>query len=335
MKILVVGGAGYIGSSVVYALEQKGYDLTVFDNLSLGHKQALSKNTKLLVGDLNNYSEIKNALKSEKIDTVMHFAAFSLVGESVQNPIKYYQNNVANTINLFKAMEEVGVKNFVFSSTAAVFGNPIETPITEYHPINPINPYGLSKSMVEFVLKDLAEKGKINYVSLRYFNAAGAVPDGSIGEAHANETHLIPLVLKSILHKDSGFNLKVFGTDYETPDGTCLRDYIHVLDLAEAHILAVDHLVKGSESEFFNLGTGKGFSVLDIIKAAEKVTGEKIPYETAERREGDPPVLVASSEKITEMLGWKPQFPEIESIIETAWKWHKNNPNGYKQNNII
>ncbi len=330
MKILVVGGAGYIGSSVVYSLKEKGYDLTVFDNLSVGHKESLSSDTKLIVGDLNNYSDIRNALESEKIDVVMHFAAFSLVGESMEDPTKYYLNNVANTINLFKAMEDVGVKNFVFSSTAAVFGNPIETPITEFHPVSPINPYGLSKSIVEFILKDLTSKGKLNYVSLRYFNAAGAVPDGSIGEAHTQETHLIPLVLKSILHKDSDFKLKVFGTDYETPDGTCLRDYIHVTDLAEAHILAVDHLVKGGESEVFNLGTGQGFSVLDIIKAAEKVTGQKIPYETAERREGDPPVLVASSEKITEMLGWKPRFPEIESIIETAWKWHKNNPNGYE-----
>lgn len=330
MKILVVGGAGYIGSSVVYSLKEKGYNLTVFDNLSVGHKKSLTPDTKLIVGDLNNYTKIRNALESEKIDVVMHFAAFSLVGESVQNPTKYYSNNVANTINLFKAMEDAGVKKFVFSSTAAVFGNPIEIPITESHPINPINPYGLSKSIVESILKDLSAKGKLNYVSLRYFNAAGAVLDGSIGEAHTHETHLIPLVLKSIINKDSSFKLKVFGIDYPTPDGTCLRDYIHVTDLAEAHILAVEHLVGGGESEIFNLGTGQGFSVFDIIKAAEKVTSQKIPYETGQRREGDPPVLVASSEKITKMLGWQPKFPEIETIIETAWKWHKNNPNGYK-----
>lgn len=329
MEILIVGGAGYIGSVTNYFLEKQGCKTTVFDNLSLGYKQAVGK-TPLIVGDLENFHEIKNALSSKKFDAVMHFSAFSLVGESVNNPLKYYKNNVANTLNLIKAMIETETKNFIFSSTAAVFGNPTETPITENHPINPINPYGWSKSFAEQILSDTF-KENFKFVCLRYFNACGSTVDGKIGEAHANETHLIPLILKTLLNKNAK-PLKVFGNDYETQDGTCVRDYVHVLDLAEAHFLALKYLLKGGESEIFNLGNGKGFSVFEIIKAAEKVTGKKVPLEIAERRKGDPPVLIASSDKITKKLGWEPKFKTPESIIETAWKWHLQNPGGYKEN---
>jgi UDP-glucose 4-epimerase len=298
MEILIVGGAGYIGSVTNYFLVEQGCKTTVFDNLSLGYKQAVGK-TPLIVGDLENFHEIKNALSSKKFDAVMHFSAFSLVGESVNNPLKYYKNNVANTLNLIKAMIETETKNFIFSSTAAVFGNPTEIPITENHPINPINPYGWSKSFVEQILSDTF-KENFKFVCLRYFNACGSTVDGKIGEAHANETHLIPLILKTLLNQNPK-PLKVFGNDYETQDGTCVRDYVHVLDLAEAHFLALKYLLKGGErdfvpSEIFNLGNGKGFSVFEIVKAAEKVTGKKVPLEIAERRKGDPPVLIASSE---------------------------------------
>lgn len=332
MKILIVGGAGYIGSFMNRLLMEQGYKTTVFDNLSLGHRSALYKKTEFIKGDMVDCKRLKDILKSRKIDVVMHFAAFALVGESMKNPLSYYQNNVANTVNLLKAMKETGVKYFIFSSTAAVYGDPQNIPITEDHPVKPINPYGWSKAMVEQILKDLSCDHNFKYISLRYFNTAGAYPDGSMGEDHRNETHLIPLVLKSILPKKAGGKrLKIFGTDYNTPDGTCVRDYIHVLDLVEAHMLAMKYLVDGGESDIFNLGNGKGFSVLEVVRAAEKVTGKSVPFINDKRRPGDPSILIAGSEKISKKLGWKPGYIELETIIETAWKWHSNHPRGYEK----
>ena len=330
MDVLVVGGAGYIGSFMSRLLTERGYNTTVFDNLSLGHRAALDRKITLIEGDLSDNRLLKRIFTSTNCDAVMHFAAFALVGESVEDPLSYYYNNVSNTVNLLKAMKETGVKYFIFSSSAAVFGNPKEIPIVEAHPQEPINPYGWSKSMVEQILKDACQAYDLRYVSLRYFNAAGAYPDGNMGEDHHNETHLIPLVLKSILGEEAGGKpLKIFGTDYDTPDRTCIRDYIHVLDLAEAHILALEYLVGGGPSQVFNLGNGKGFSVLEVIRTAEKITGRTVPLVKANRRAGDPPVLVAGSEKISQKLGWKPNYAELEAIIETAWKWHSSHPKGY------
>lgn len=331
MNVLVVGGAGYIGSIMSRLLMERGYGTTVFDNLSLGHKMAIDDGIDFIEGDLADRSLLKETLGSGKFDAVMHFAAFASVAESVENPLYYYHNNVGNTINLLDAMKESGVKYFIFSSTAAVFGDPKEIPINETHPQQPINPYGWSKSMVERILADASHAHGLQYASLRYFNAAGAHPKGDMGEDHLVETHLIPLVLKAAMEKEStGRTLKIFGTDYDTPDGTCVRDYIHVQDLAEAHILALKYLAQGGSSDVFNLGNGKGFSVLDVIQSAEKVAGEKVPVERVGRRPGDPPVLVASSDKISKVLGWKPRYNELEAIIETAWKWHLAHPKGYR-----
>ncbi len=329
MDILIVGGAGYIGSVTNHLLLEQGFQTTVLDNLSRGHLASVPKGSSFIEGDFSDPDLLKEMFASKKFDAVMHFAALSLVGESVSNPLLYYKNNVANTIVLFNEMEKAGIENFIFSSTAAVYGNPHKVPIEESHPIQPINPYGWSKSMVEQVLRDAIPTKKIRYVSLRYFNAAGALPDGSLGEHHEQETHLIPLVLQTLLDPKSDRILKVFGTDYGTPDGTCIRDYIHVLDLAEAHILGLKYLQNGGQSDIFNLGNGKGFSVREVIETAEKVTGKKVPFEETDRRPGDPPVLVANSTKINQVLKWKPKFPELGSIIETAWKWHSLNPNGY------
>lgn len=330
MNILVVGGAGYIGSFISRVLMERGAQVTVFDNLSLGHRAAVTPEMDFFKGDLADGQALKDLLGSRSFDGVMHFAAFSAVGESMVNPLAYYGNNVANTINLLQAMISARVKRFIFSSSAAVFGNPQKVPITETHPQHPINPYGEGKSMVERVMRDAAMAHGLQYVSLRYFNAAGASPDGDMGEDHRNETHLIPLALKAILGEAAGGKpLHIFGNDYDTPDGTCIRDYIHVLDLAEAHVLAMEYLIGGGESDIFNLGNGKGFSVAEVVQTAEAVTGEKVPAQMAERRPGDPPILVAGSEKITEKLGWKPRFPELRAIIETAWKWHSAHPKGY------
>lgn len=331
MNILVVGGAGYIGSIMCRLLKERGYNTTVLDNLSLGHRAAVGNQIGFVEGDLADNDLLKKIFTSTRFDAVMHFAAFASVGESVEDPLYYYYNNVGNTVNLLRVMKETGVKYFIFSSTAAVFGNPKEIPIVETHPQQPINPYGWSKSMVEQILKDSSHAYDFQYVSLRYFNAAGAHPNGDIGEDHRIETHLIPLILKSILGKEfGGKTLKIFGTDYDTPDGTCIRDYIHVLDLAEAHILALEYLAEGGSSEIFNLGNGKGFSVLEVIRAAERVTGKKAPVKKMGRRPGDPAVLVAGSEKISRTLGWESKYAEIETIIETAWKWHLAHPKGYE-----
>ena len=330
MNILVVGGAGYIGSFISRALTEKGYRVTVFDNLSLGHRAAVGPDIDFVRGDLADRSALDDVLSSRHYGGVMHFAAFSAVGESMVNPLAYYGNNVANTINLLQAMIHADVKRFIFSSSAAVFGNPEEIPITESHPQHPINPYGEGKSMVERVMRDAAMAHGLRYVSLRYFNAAGASPHGDMGEDHRNETHLIPLALKAILGEAAGGKpLRIFGDDYDTPDGTCIRDYIHVLDLADAHVLAMEYLFGGGQSDIFNLGNGKGFSVAEVVQTAEAVAGKKVPALKAERRPGDPPILVAGSEKISRKLGWKPRFPELRAIIETAWKWHVTHPKGY------
>lgn len=330
MNILVVGGAGYIGSFVGSVLVERGYQVTVLDNLSLGHLAAVGKQMTFVEGDLADRSAVRDVLGSRRFDGVMHFAAFSAVGESMVNPLAYYGNNVANTIHLLRSVLDAGVHPFIFSSSAAVYGNPEKIPITESHPQHPINPYGEGKSMVERVMQDAALAHGLRYVSLRYFNAAGASPEGNMGEDHRTETHLIPLALKAILGAEAGGPpLKIFGEDYDTPDGTCIRDYIHVLDLAEAHVLAMEYLLGGGESDVFNLGNGRGFSVAEVVRTAEKVTGRTVPTVKADRRPGDPPVLVAGSDKIIQKLGWKPRFPQLEAILETAWKWHSSHPKGY------
>lgn len=318
--ILIVGGAGYIGSHINKKLSQQGYETVVFDNLSFGHTDFVKWGI-FHGGDLSNIDNIREVFKKYPIDAVMHFAAFTYVGESVKDPQKYYLNNLRNTLNLLQVMLEEEVKYFVFSSTCATYGNPEEIPITESHPQNPINPYGKAKLMVEQVLADYSQAYDLNYVSLRYFNAAGADPDAEIGELHEPETHLIPLILDAATGRRG--NIQIFGTDYPTPDGTCIRDYIHVMDLADAHIKALEYLQSGGESEVFNLGNGQGFSVREVIETARKVTGRKIEVEGVDRRPGDPPVLVGSSDKAREILDWNPQYHDLSLIIETAWKWHQ------------
>lgn len=319
--ILIVGGAGYIGSHLNKEISKKGIETVIFDNLSYGHRDFIKWGT-YEQGDLGNIENIRSVFRKYPIEAVMHFAAFTYVGESVEDPQKYYMNNVKNTLNLLQVMLEENVKYFVFSSTCATYGNPVEIPITENHPQNPINPYGKGKLMVETVLKDYSDAYGLKYASLRYFNAAGADPDGEIGELHDPETHLIPLILDVAAGKRE--DVKIFGTDYDTPDGTCIRDYIHVTDLAEAHILALEYLQKGSESDVFNLGNGNGFSVKEVIETAKEVTGKDIKAVEADRRPGDPPVLVGSSKKAKETLNWNPKYDELSKIIETAWKWHKS-----------
>jgi len=318
--ILIVGGAGYIGSHLNKEISKQGYETVVFDNLSYGHEKFV-KWGNFELGDLGNISDIRSIFRKYPIDAVMHFAAFTYVGESVEDPQKYYLNNVKNTLNLLQVMLEENVKQFVFSSTCATYGNPVEIPITENHPQNPINPYGRGKLIVEQVLKDYNQAYGLKYASLRYFNAAGADPDGEVGELHDPETHLIPLILDVAAGKRD--DIKIFGTDYNTPDGTCIRDYIHVTDLADAHILALKYLQDGGESDVFNLGNGNGFSVKEVIETARKITGKNIRAVEDERRPGDPPILVGSSDKAKEVLKWKPKYDDLDKIIETAWNWHK------------
>ena len=322
MRILICGGAGYIGSHLAKFAAESGHDITVVDNLSTGHAESIT-GLPHHTGDIGDQEFITPLLKSNPYDLIMHFCAFSLVGESVTDPAAYYQNNVAQTLNLLQAMQKTGHNKLVFSSTAAIFGIPEKEKIDEAHPKNPINPYGHTKLMVEQILQDYAAAYGLNSVCLRYFNAAGADSSGCIGEKHNPETHLIPNILKSVASGGT-LALKVFGTDYPTPDGSCVRDYIHVNDLASAHLLAGDYLENNAGAHAFNLGIGNGFSVLDVIKAAEKITGQSIAYEKCERRPGDPPVLVADSSRAQDVLGWKPQYNDIESIIETAWKWHRD-----------
>jgi UDP-glucose 4-epimerase len=317
----VTGGAGYIGSHVVKLLGEKGYDLVIVDNLSKGYEKAVLYG-KLEIGDLENKEFLNKLFEKHKPEAVMHFAAFIEVGESVKEPVKYYKNNTANTLNLIETMLEHNVDKFIFSSTAAVYGNPEKIPIQETETIKPINPYGQSKAFVEKILEDTSKAKKFRYVSLRYFNAAGADPSGLIGERHIPETHLIPLILKTA--KGERESIKIFGTDYPTPDGTCIRDYIHVNDLADTHILALDYLFKGGHSEVFNCGYGHGYSVREVINTAKKVTGIDFKVEEVDKREGDPAVLVADSKKLKEKLKWFPKYDDLEYIIQTAWNWEKN-----------
>jgi len=308
-------------------LKRHGYEPIVYDNLQTGHREAVG-NGFLVVADLADAETLKKTLRSHSVDSVMHFSADSLVGESVQNPRKYFNNNVRNGLQLLEILYELKIRNFIFSSSAAVYGEPDAIPIPEDHPCSPTNPYGETKWIFEKILEAFHALGKINYISLRYFNAAGADPDGDLGEDHAAETHIIPLVLKAALDNTS---VRIFGTDYETPDGTCIRDYIHVTDLARAHILALKGLIAGKGSGVYNLGNGNGYSVKEVLKTAENVTGKKIKSYEAIRRPGDPARLVASSDKIQRELGWSPKYPELTTIIQTAWEWHRKHPNGYKQ----
>jgi UDP-glucose 4-epimerase len=321
MKILVTGGAGYIGSICVEQLLEKGHTVCVFDNLTEGHRKAIDSRTKFIEGDLARPDSISAAMGTTKPDAVMHFAANALVGESMQNPSKYFRNNVSGGIHLLDAMVEHGVKRFVFSSTCATFGPPERVPIDETLPQRPINPYGESKLIFEKILRWYDEIHGIKFVALRYFNAAGAT--SQYGEDHRIETHLIPNVLKVALGQKP--HAEIYGTDYETPDGTCIRDYIHIIDLAQAHILALSV----TQSAYYNLGTGGGTSVREVIACCERVTGKKIPVQEKPRRPGDPPRLIAASEKIKKELGWKPQYQSIDKIVESAWAWHVRNPHGY------
>lgn len=326
MKVLVSGGAGYIGSHAVVQLLDKGYEVVVIDNLSKGYRKAVNKKATFYEIDLRDDKELDEIFKKEKIDIVMQFAADIVVPESVSDPLKYYNNNFYGTLNLLKVMIKNDVKNIVFSSTAATYGEPENIPIQETDNQNPINPYGGSKLFVEKMLEDCRKAYGLNYVIFRYFNVAGAHEKECIGEAHIPETHLIPLILEVAMNKRE--KIFVFGTDYDTRDGSCVRDYTHVVDLVDAHILAFDKLLKG-ESSIYNLGSETGYTVFEIIEAVTKVTNHPIPVEIADRRAGDPAQLIASSEKARNELGWQPKYTDINDIIRTAWKWHKENPNGY------
>ena len=327
MKVLVVGGAGYIGSHCVRQLVEEGHQPVVLDNLVFGHRQAVSPEIPFYEEDLGHRETIAELLKRESIDLVMHFAAFAYVGESVQDPLKYYENNLGKTISLLQAMQDAGVNRFVFSSTCASYGIPDKMPMTEDLPQRPINPYGQTKLDVENMLKACASAYGLSSASFRYFNAAGAAADGSIGEDHDPETHLIPLAIWAAQGKRG--LLTVFGDDYDTPDGTCLRDYIHIDDLARAHIAVFDQLKTPGQCLFYNLGTGKPASVLEIIQAVEEVTGLKVPFQIGARRPGDPDALYADSSKARRELGWSPVYTSIKDIIETAWTWHQAHPQGF------
>ncbi len=326
-KVLVTGGAGYIGSHIVKRLLERKMETVALDNLQAGHRKAVVGGT-FVQGDIGDEGILKEVFATHEIDSVIHMAADCLVGESMKDPLKYFNNNVSKGLKLLVEMLEHKVNKIVFSSSAAVYGNPPRVPIEEDSPAIPINPYGETKLIFEKILEGCKVAHGLQYISLRYFNAAGADPEGIIGEDHHPETHLIPTVLKTLLRK--GRKVPIFGTDYDTPDGTCIRDYIHIVDLAEAHILAVEALHAGEEGDIFNLGNGKGFSVQQIIQATAQVTGRTIPVEECQRRPGDPPVLIASSEKIRRRLGWIPQYEQLEEIIETAWRWHRTHPHGFR-----
>ncbi len=320
MRVLVTGGAGYIGSHTAKVLAQKGYEPVVFDNLSTGHGWAV-KWGPLVKGELENGPLVREVLTTHRIEAVIHFAAHAYVGESMQNPRKYFRNNVIASLNLLEAMQDAGVNQIVFSSTCATYGDPQSLPLTEGHPLQPVNPYGDSKLFVERALGWFGQAYQLKYVSLRYFNASGADPEGEIGEWHEPETHLIPLVLQTALGLRP--HLEVFGTDYDTPDGTAVRDYIHVTDLATAHVQALNYLKNGGASSAFNLGTGKGHSVAEVIRAAEHCTGITIHTRETARRPGDPPVLVADAQKAARVLTWQPQLTTLDEILRTAWEWHR------------
>ena len=326
MAVLVCGGAGYIGSHTVAELLDRGEEVVVVDNLQKGHKDAVLGG-KLMIGDLRDDAFMDTVFRENQIDAVIQFAADSLVGESVTDPLKYYKNNVVSTLCLLDKMRTYGVDKIVFSSTAATYGEPKNIPILETDPTVPTNPYGQTKLAVEMALKWCEKAYGIQYTALRYFNAAGAHISGKIGEDHAPESHLIPIILQAALGQRE--HIAIFGTDYDTPDGTCIRDYIHVTDLADAHLLALDKMRKDGKSNTYNLGNGNGFSVKEVIELARQVTGIAIPSVESERRAGDPAVLVASSEKAQKELNWKPRYNDLATIIESAWKWHKNHPNGF------
>ncbi len=327
MNILVTGGAGYIGSHAVRKLITANHRVVVLDNLSYGHVEAIPKDVPFFQVDLAETDQIEKILRENNIDAVMHFAALISVGESVQQPLLYYRNNTAGALSLLEAMQRVGVKRFVFSSTAATYGEPEETPIFETTKQLPINPYGRSKWFVEQILKDVAAADPdFAFVAFRYFNVAGAIADASIGEDHQPETHLIPLVLFAAMGKRD--KITVFGTDYPTPDGTCIRDYVHVEDLVAAHVLGIEALRDG-DARFYNLGIGRGYSVKEILDAAYRATGKEIPTAYGERRDGDPARLFANSQKAQNELGWTPQWTDVEAVIASAWRWHTTHPNGY------
>ncbi|MBW4498526.1 MAG: UDP-glucose 4-epimerase GalE [Scytonema hyalinum WJT4-NPBG1] len=322
--ILVTGGAGYIGSHTVLALKQAGFDVIILDNLVYGHRDLVEKvlQVELVVGDTGDRPLLDDLFKTHDIAAVIHFSAYAYVGESVTDPAKYYRNNVLGTLTLLEAMLAASVKNFVFSSTCATYGVPEVVPIPEDHPQNPINPYGATKLMVERILSDFDVAYGFKSVRFRYFNAAGADPNGRLGEDHNPETHLIPLVLQTALGKRE--SISVFGTDYPTADGTCIRDYIHVSDLADAHVLGLEYLLKGGDSEVFNLGNGNGFSVKEVIETAKQVTGKDIKVVECDRRPGDPPALIGSGDKAKKILGWHPQYSSLKEIITHAWQWHQS-----------
>lgn len=328
MAILVCGGAGYIGSHAVAELLSRNEDVVIIDNLQTGHEEAPLKGASFYNGDLRDEAFLRKVFQENDIEAVMHFAADSLVGESVTDPLKYYDNNVYGAVCLLKVMKEFDVKQIVFSSTAATYGEPDRVPIMETDPTDPTNPYGETKLAIEKMLKWSEKAYGIRHAVLRYFNVAGAHVDGLIGEDHQPETHLIPIILQVALGKRD--KIMIFGDNYPTPDGTCIRDYIHVMDLVDAHILAVERLRNGGESAVYNLGNGTGFSVKEVVETARKVTGCPIPAEVAERRAGDPAQLIASSEKAVKELGWQPKYAELETIIDSAWKWFKAHPNGYQ-----
>jgi UDP-glucose 4-epimerase len=325
-NILIVGGAGYIGSHMCKYLSKNGYLPIVLDNLSRGHEKAV-KWGPLIEGSISDRNILKRVFSEHRIDAVMHYAAYSYVGESVTDPSMYYQNNLADTICLLSEMVEAEIKNIVFSSSCAVYGEPEEIPITENHPKNPVNPYGWTKYMVEQVLNDFKYAYGVESVSLRYFNAAGADPEGELGEDHNPETHLIPIAIQAALGKRE--EIRIYGNNYPTHDGTCIRDFIHVEDLAESHLLALNRLLNGKGGGTYNLGNGEGYSVREVIDITRRITGKPIRDRVVDRRDGDPAVLVGSSDKAKNELGWNPRFPDLESIVETAWHWHQKHPNGY------
>lgn len=321
--ILVTGGAGYIGSHAVQALQNSGYEVIVLDNLVYGHRDIVENvlKAKLIIGDISDRTLLDEVFTTHSITAVMHFAAYAYVGESITEPAKYYRNNVAGSLTLLSAMLAASVKNIVFSSTCATYGIPESVPVTEDMPQNPINPYGRSKLMVEKILADFDQAYGLKSVCFRYFNAAGAAPDSRLGEDHTPETHIIPLVLQTAMGKRE--SVSILGTDYPTPDGTCIRDYIHVVDLAQAHVLGLKQLLKVGESDIFNLGNANGFSVREVIETAKLVTGKTINVIEGDRRPGDPPILVGSAEKAKKVLGWHPQYPELKDILTHAWNWHQ------------
>lgn len=327
MRVLVVGGAGYIGSHCVRELIKAGYEPVVLDNLVYGHREAVDHQIRFYEGNLGEHGRVREIMRRERIEAVMHFGAYAYVGESVDHPLKYYRNNVSATYELLQAMIDMGVDRFVFSSSCATYGIPDKLPITEETVQRPINPYGQTKLDVETALKSVAKAYKFSFAAMRYFNAAGAAEDGTIGEDHDPETHLLPLIFETLMGKRE--HITIYGTDYPTKDGTCERDYVHVEDLARAHILVLDKLKEPGKELFYNLGVGRPYSVREVIEAVERVTGMKVPVVEGERRAGDPPVLYADASKARQELGWSPKYEQLDGIVETAWRWHKGHPKGF------